>query len=67
MLYDYVTQPGYVSCGEIDPAREEENLHWCDCKLRKDERGAGCEKCVVVAKRVPDRDRVMGRWNDRVY
>lgn len=25
MLYDYVTQQGYVSCKEIDPARDEKN------------------------------------------
>lgn len=44
----------------LDPERERENAHWEGCKLRKDGR-------EMVAGRVPDLDRVCGRWNDVVY
>lgn len=72
LLYDYLTQPArqdtaWRTCEELDPERSAENVHWQGCKVRRNERGRGCERCEGVAERAPDWDKVRGRWNEVVY
>ena len=54
-------------CGEIDPDRYRENLHFVNCKIRDSERGKGCERCEKVKKRIPDDGKFGRSWNQIVY
>lgn len=70
LFYDFITRP-YKTwnfrnyCAEIDPIRDEENKHWCECRLR--DTPWGCERCNGIANRVlPDWEKVSLHWNAAV-
>ncbi len=72
LLYDFLTRPAkpgitWRSCEDLDPRRHRENLHWADCKVRKDDSGRGCNGCEEVGNRTPDFGKVGTRWNEVVY
>ena len=67
LLYDFLTKPYSGFSRDLDPERHQENLHYENCKVRKEYEGKACATCKTIEKRMPDFGKVSALWNQNVY